>query len=150
VGAILDGRLTVGGVEHDVRPGIAATVTVSWLALPERATRPFVLVAGTASVSTATTAAGAGPEVRLTAVDLRATALVGKTFFDRLTPYLAARVFGGPVMWHIDGADVTGGDQHHFAVGAGATLRLPGRLDLYAEAMPLGERSLNVGAGLSF
>jgi len=149
VGVILDGRLTVDGEAHDVRPGIAATLTGSWLALPERVTRPFVLLALTASVATTETAR-ADETARLTALDLRASVIAGKTFFSRLTPYLAGRVFGGPVFWRVAGEGVTGSDRHHFAVGAGVTLRLPGRLDLFAEAMPLGERSLNLGAGLSF
>jgi hypothetical protein len=147
VGAILGGRLTLAGVDHDVAPGIAATVTASWLPIYEGEVTPFLLLAGTASVSTTTTDDGAA---RLTAVDLRATALVGKTFFDRLTPYVAVRVFGGPVFWSIGGDSVTGSDQHHYSIGGGATLRLPGNVDLFAEGMALGERSLNVGVGLSF
>ena len=145
LGAILDGRLTVDGVAHDVAPGFAASATGSWLALLETGARPFLLFSLTASVSTAATGAD-----RVTALDLRAGAIVGKTFLDRLTPYLAARVFGGPVYWTLDGASVTGSDQHHFAIGGGASVRLPGGVDLLAEGMALGERSVNVGVGLSF
>ncbi len=147
LGAILGGRLTFAGVDHDVAPGFAATVAGSWLALFEDGARPFVLVTATASVSTATTDGGAA---RLTAFDLRAGLVVGKTFFARLTPYVAGRVFAGPVSWTLDGADVTGSDQHHFSVGGGATLRLPGGVDVFAEGMAFGERALDAGIGLSF
>jgi hypothetical protein len=145
VGAVLDGRLTSGGVDHDLSTGFLATVTGSWLALPERDARPFILASLTASVATADTDVGT-----VTALDLRGGLVVGKTFFTRLTTYAAVRVFGGPVSWTIAGADVTGGDEHHYSVGAGATLRLPGAFDVFFEGSPFGERSLNAGLGLSF
>jgi hypothetical protein len=63
---------------------------------------------------------------RVTAVDFRAGVTVGKTFFDRLTLYLAGRVFAGPVFWQIDGVDVTGGDVHHYSLGGGAPRHAPG------------------------
>jgi hypothetical protein len=55
--------------------------------------------------------------------------------------YAAARVFGGPVWWYRNGGGVVGTDQWHFTIGAGTTIRLPHRLDLSLEAMPLGEQS---------
>jgi hypothetical protein len=152
VGVILDGRLASDGIEHDVGAGIAVSATVSWLAVPETVRRPFVQVAGTLSASTTTTKieTGDAEAVRLTAVDLRATVIAGKTFAGRFTPNVAGRLFGGPIFWTREGEDVTGSDRRHFSVGAGVTLRLPGRLDVFAELMPLGERSASLGAGLSF
>ena len=135
IGALVAG--TLGDVDLD--PGFVASATGSWLALPETAGRPFILVAGTASVLTAP---------HLTAVDFRASAVVGKTIFDRLTLYAAGRVFGGPVSF--DPETATGSDTHHYAVGAGASLRLPKAFDVFVEGSPLGEQSLNVGAGLRF
>jgi hypothetical protein len=137
LGAILGG--TLGG--YDVSPGFSVVAAGSWLALYEGEVRPFVLLSLSASVSTATTDVG-----RVTAVDLRGGVVVGKTFFERLTPYLVARVFGGPVSWN----GLTGGDQHHYTIGGGATLRLPGGFDVLAEGMALGERSVAIGVGLSF
>jgi hypothetical protein len=145
VGALLDGRLTSDGVDHDIATGFLATVTGSWLALPEREVRPFVLVSLTASVATADT-----DVARFTALDFRGGLVVGKTFFTRLTTYAAVRVFGGPVSWRMAGDDVTGADEHHYSVGAGATLRLPKAFDVLVEGSPFGERSLNAGIGLSF
>jgi hypothetical protein len=135
IGALVAG--TLGGVDLD--PGAAFSLTGSWLALTETEVRPFVLGTLTASVLTAP---------GLTAGDFRAGVVVGKTFFERLTPYLAARVFGGPV--YRDGVSGVGNDAHHYAIGAGATLRLPGAFDVFVEGSPLGERSLNAGAGLRF
>jgi len=135
VGALVAG--TLGDVDLD--PGFIASATGSWLALPETTSRPFILAAVTASVLTAP---------HLTAVDFRASAVVGKTVLDRLTVYAVGRVFGGPV--NFDPEVATGGDTHHYAVGAGASLRLPKAFDLFVEGSPLGEQSLNVGAGLRF
>ncbi|HKA91813.1 MAG TPA: hypothetical protein VKE22_29325 [Haliangiales bacterium] len=144
LGAILDGNARVAQVDNDVGAGFAATVAASWLAVPEGEVRPFVLTGLSLGVSTAK--AGAD---RLTAVDARLSVVVGKTFARVLTPYVAGRVFGGPVYWTIAGDSVVGGDSHHYSVGFGATLR-PGAIDVFAEWMPLGERSVNVGVGWSF
>jgi hypothetical protein len=88
--------------------------------------------------------------VRYSAFDLRLGAVVGTTFFDRLSPYALGRVFGGPVYWRYQGAAVTGTDTHHYQLGAGLALMLARRLDIFAEAVPLGERSLSAGASVSF
>ena len=135
LGALVAG--TLGDIDLD--PGFLASATGSWLALPESAARPFILAAVTASVLTAP---------HLTAVDFRASAVVGKTLFDRLTVYAVGRVFGGPVDFEPETA--TGGDTHHYSVGAGASLRLPKAFDVFVEGSPLGEQSFNVGAGLRF
>jgi len=144
VGAILDGNLRVGDTDFDIETGVAGTVAASWLALPEGEVTPFLLVGLGAGASTTK----AGGE-RLTAIDVRGSVVVGKTFLEQLTPYVVGRVFGGPVRWTIAGASVTGGDTHHYTVGVGTTLRVSG-LDLFAEVLPLGERALNVGLGWSF
>lgn len=94
VGSVLTGEIDVGGVETSFDPGILGTITGSYLALYEGDVRPFVLVSLTVSVLTMT-----GDDNRFTAFDARAGLTVGKTFWERFTPYLAARVFGGPVSW---------------------------------------------------
>lgn len=134
-GALVHGSL--GNV--DLKPGPAVSVTGSWLALTETGARPFVLVAVTGSILSV-------PE--LTAVDFRGSVVAGKTFFQTLTLYAAARVFAGPV--DFDPESQTGSDTHHYAVGAGASLRLPKAFDVFVEGSPLGEQSLNVGVGLRF
>jgi hypothetical protein len=87
---------------------------------------------------------------RVTAVDFRATVAAGKTFFDRLTLYASARLFGGPVFWAVEGDDLVGSDVHHYALGAGARVVLPGSLDLFIEGMAVGEQSVSAGVGWSF
>jgi hypothetical protein len=129
----------------DVEPGGGVSVGGSYLAAFETPRRPFVQV----SLSLAGSTTRAGGE-RLTAVDGRVGVMVGKTLLDRLTVFAGARVFGGPVFWTVDGESVWGGDAHHYTLGAGAILRLPGQIDVFGEIMPLGERSFSVGAGISF
>ena len=146
LGAVLDGSMQPeGGAPVDVGAGPAITVGVSWLVLYEARYRPFVALSGSGGVSSASTATE-----RVTAVDFRAGVTVGKTFFDHLTVYLAARAFAGPVFWQIDGVDVTGGDVHHYSLGGGARVTLPAQLDLFVEGMAAGEQSLNAGLGVTW
>jgi hypothetical protein len=144
VGAILDGNARVGQTNHDVGAGFALTVAGSWLIAPEGEALPFVL----AGISLGGSTAPAGPE-NITAVDARLSIVVGKTFAEAFTPYVVGRVFGGPVFWSIGDEGVVGGDSHHYAVGFGASLRT-GAFDLFAEWLPAGERSVNLGVGWSW
>jgi len=141
-GAILGGAVTTpDGVAHDVDPGLAVSVSTSVLVLYEAGTRPFVMLGASIGYSRTTT----DGDQLLTAADARVTALVGKTFADVVSVYALGRAFGGPVYWEL--FDATGGDAHHYAVGAGLIARLPGQVTLFVEGLPLGERSLSAGAG---
>lgn len=97
-----------------------------------------------------TTVGRDGIEENMLALDVRASVLAGKTFFQAFTPYLVARAFGGPVFWKYRGEDQVGGDQYHFQLGAGAIVSLPERFDVFVEGIPLGERAGVVGLGYSF
>lgn len=142
LGAVLAGRLEPsGGEAADMEPGPALSVSLSWLALPETGTRPFLFAGATLGAVTAV--AGAD---RVTALDARATLLLGKTFAQRLVVYAAARAFAGPVFWR----DASGGDVHHYSFGAGVRVALPASLDLFVEGMPLGEQSATAGVGYAF
>ena len=130
--------------------GGAISVGWSWLALYEEERRPFLQVAATLGFSTVGADSDDGRRHQLTAGDLRVGVLTGKTFFTKLTVFAALRGFAGPVFWQVQGANALGGDTHHFALGAGAIVRLPARMNVFAEVMALGERSLSVGTGVSF
>jgi len=84
------------------------------------------------------------------AVDFRLSLMGGKTFEGVLSPYLVVRAFGGPVLWKYRGDYQLGGDKYHFQVGGGLVVALPAHFDVYAEGVPLGERSAVVGMGYSF
>jgi hypothetical protein len=151
LGGILGGSVTTDGrASGDVGAGGALSVGWSWLPVYETETRPFLQVAATFGFSTVRAVADDGFRHQLTAGDMRVGVLVGKTFLGRLTTFAAARAFAGPVFWHVAGEREVGGDSHHYAFGAGLVLRLPQRIDVFAEAMPVGERSFSVGAGVAF
>ncbi|MCA9676409.1 MAG: hypothetical protein H6709_11525 [Kofleriaceae bacterium] len=140
--------LTLGGLvagsidDRRLGPGGSGSLGITWLARRERSHRrtPFVLVTGSFAgvVAGSTTDDG---DATYVALDARVGIAVGKTFFQKLTLYGGARVFGGPVWWRRLGAGVIGSDAYHVTVGAGVTYRIPGVLDLGVEAMPLGEQS---------
>jgi hypothetical protein len=144
--------MSEGADSGEVGTGVLFSVGGSWLARYEGERSPFVLLSASLGVSTTTAVSDDGESHRLTAGDLRAGAMAGKTFFEsqRLVAFAAARIFGGPVMWHLGGESTSGGDTHHYAVGGGLMLRLPAHLTLFAEAIPLGEQSLSAGVTASF
>jgi hypothetical protein len=155
-GSIVDGRVQVQGVDYQMHPGWLATAGVSALALTETEHRPFVLaslVLGYASAHTTEQPTGvsfaSNLRVGWRAGDARIGLAVGKTF-GIVRPYAVARAFGGPVNWQLGGQSITGTDSHHYQLGAGAALTLPGHFDVNVEAVPLGEQALVAGVGYAF
>jgi hypothetical protein len=150
-GSVLGGSLRFPGAPPvDLGVGWTAGASVSGLVVAERALRPFVLASLSAAYSATTTSAGTGgATAAYIGRDIRLGVAVGKSF-GWFRPYLAGRVFGGGFRWEGTSPATTGGDSHLYQVGAGAAVDLPRRLDLVVEAMPLGERSLTAGVGVSF
>ncbi len=148
-GAVLAGELSGEGLGWDVRPGPVFSLSSAYRIIGGKGEIPFV---------TGTLAFGASfPRTRaqdyeershFSAFDLRAGVLAGATLFQAWSPYLAARAFGGPVLWNSRGQDRTGSDRHHYAIGVGSSLSLGPRFALTAEAIPFGEQSYS--AGVSF
>jgi hypothetical protein len=156
-GGTLGGRLVTPAGTQDFSNGFTGAVGASWRVQEQEGgkVRPFVVLTGNLSFSTArTTLAGiaGAPDVTAgyQAFDLRVGALVGTTLWQVLSPYAVGRVFGGPIYWQYQGSDVTGTDAHHYQLGAGLTLVVARRLNLFAEGIPLGERSAAVGAAVAF
>ena len=146
LGAILDGQ--AGGDDGDVTSGAAATAAVTWLARYEGERSPFLLMSVSLAGSRTEAVSDDGRAHALSAFDARIGAMAGKTF-GPVNLYAAARVFGGPVSWTLGGEDVSGGDAHHYTIGAGAALRFARRLHVGVEGMALGERSATVSASLA-
>jgi hypothetical protein len=144
LGAVIGGTIADG----DISPGPAASASATWLALLETERRPFLLAGLSFAGSRASAVSTDGEDHTLTAFDLRLGAMVGTTF-GPVSPYLAARVFAGPVGWTLDGGEQTGSDAHHYTVGAGLVVRAGRRLDLSAEGMALGEVSATAALSLS-
>jgi hypothetical protein len=149
LGSTVAGSLDASGVSSSSSPGPLGGLTASFRPLDEGAVAPFVLLSASAAASLAwTTAPGGGASTTFTAFDVRLGAAAGKTIANVVTPYVLARAFGGPVLWSIAGASVTGTDAYHYQLGAGLVVRA-GRLDVVAEGVPLGERAVVVGVGVA-
>jgi hypothetical protein len=153
---VIDGGLgpedaTAVPVRHEMLPGWVATLSGSWRVLDGAASRPLLLLTMTVGASGARTREeGTAESVAYTALDARLGVMVGKTLFDRITPYAALRAFGGPIFWQFRGEDRTGTDRYHYQVGLGLSASLPAQLDVFVEGVPLGERALVLGAGVAF
>jgi hypothetical protein len=145
-GAFLGGSITVSSVRYAMAPGFASIVGASWRLVDADGAIPFVLLTSQLSYGSSSTAGGVGYD----ALDLRFGAAVGTTLWNVLTPYAVGRAFGGPIYWRYQGASIVGTDDHHWQVGAGFSLRLARRVDVFAEGVPLGELGVTAGAGLSF
>ncbi len=156
LGAGTGGLLIARGQRYDILPGVLIAGSFSRRLVEGRGAAPFVLFSATAGVSIASiqpAASEADPFPRsggFHAVDLRAGLTVGKTFGGVLSPYGAARLFGGPIFWQREGRTITGGDQYHYQLAAGLVASLPGSVDLFAEGVPLGERAFVIGGGVGF
>lgn len=140
-GAIVAGRLVASAETFDFRAGVVGSVSGSFLALEQGTYWPFIMLAGSLAVS----GVQAAP-TSYVAIDGRFTAVVGYTLFERVTPYVVGRLFGGPVFWRRQ----LGTDLYHYQVGAGFVVGLPLGFDLSAEVVPLGEQRVTAGIGFSF
>jgi hypothetical protein len=150
-GSTVGGHLITPAGQYDFSAGPTAAIGASWRAVP--GTKPFVILTSNLSFSAANTeptGAATGPTVAYDAFDLRLGALVGTTIAKALSPYAVVRVFGGPVYWQYQGANVTGTDAHHYQLGAGLTVVAADRVNVFAEGVPVGERSFAAGAAFAF
>ena len=145
-GAFLGGTITAPAAHYVMGPGFAGVVGASYRVLDARGAIPFVLL--DLQLSYANSSAPA--DVGYNAFDLRGGLSVGTTFWRIFTPYVVGRAFGGPVYWRYLGTAIVGTDDHHWQVGAGFSLRIASRVDLFAEGVPLGEQGATAGAGFSF
>jgi hypothetical protein len=150
-GALLGGSLQDLDGRHPFDPGLVLQVSGSWLLVPPREGGPFVATSlGLSFLRAATQAGPAGPAANFTAVDAFVSASAGWPVAGWLSPYVAAKLFGGPVWWHRSSGAVTGTDASHYQVAVGAAAALPGRFDLLAEWAPLGARAITVALGREF
>ena len=147
VGAILGGTVDHTSSE-DVGKGILGSVTATYLPFFETETRPFILGSFTLGHSRTTAVSDDGMRHDWTAFDGRFGLMVGKTFAERYVPFITARGFAGPVSWTLGGNEVSGSDVYHYTVGVGGSFRIPGKLDLFAEVLPVGEKSASFGMSL--
>jgi hypothetical protein len=140
-GALVLGELATPTEAFRAAPGFAGSFAAAFTVVEQKGAIPFVMLTGQASSSAVPTTAGT-----YVAIDLRASVVAGYTLFERFTPYLTARAFGGPVLWR----GSTGTDLYHYQFGLGAVVGLPAGFDLSAEVVPLGEQRVSAAVGYSF
>jgi hypothetical protein len=153
-GASVSGSLTLESVRQRIEPGWMASGAASFQVLRGEGSAPFLL----ASLSFAGSGARTSPEPErldvsaesLYAIDARVGLTLGKTFWNVLSPYVAIRAFGGPVLWRFRGQDITGTDRYHVQAAVGLLALVARRVDVFAELAPLGERAVAIGAGAAF
>ena len=150
VGALLGGELVGDEMPgtFDIGTGVVASVTGArrW-----SFGDGLWFVNGSATFALArshTQETGTADSDPLLATDLRFGVTAGRTFAELVSPYLMARVFGGPVMWTIAGEDVTGSDTSHVQLGGGLNLSLTTAFSVVVDASVLGERSVAVGISM--
>lgn len=144
-GGVVSGALERNGRPFDLGPGPSVFVGTGYRVIDERGPWPFLQLDATLSATRAATST-----TPISAFDLRAGAVVGKTFGQGLTPYLVGRAFGGPIFWTVDGEDVVGTDRYKYQLGGGVSLSLASRaLDVFVEGIGVGERGVAAGIGLA-
>jgi hypothetical protein len=148
IGSILDGELRPeSGTVHEFEPGGLAFAGLNYNSSEGQGSKPSLDLSAQFGVTWAETVEQ-GTDLRADyfAADFRLGAQTTWTVGSRFFPYLAARVFGGPVSWEYEGESLTGSDVHHYQVAAGAAVSL-GPAVLFAEWAPLGEQALSAGIG---
>ena len=147
-GAILGGELKPGdGTVHDVDGGGMAAIGAEYRALVGGPGDPFVDLSMFLGMSwTETAVAGSATRQSYSAADARLGIRSGYNVGNKFFPFLALRVFGGPVKWELAGVDVTGSDINHYQLALGSAVQT-GPIAIVLEWAALGERG--VSAGLS-
>ena len=151
LGLILDGELKPdAGTTNDVKPGGMAAVGLEYRALIGDGYTPFIDLSLFLSSSwTKMVNLVTDNKTSYFASDLRLGARAGWNVKGNIFPYVAARVFGGPVNWELDGKDVIGTDIHHYQLALGTALQL-GQVGVYVEWAGLGEQAFSAGLSMAW
>ncbi len=145
VGAVIAGELAHRGTRYDIGPGIIVALALDWRVL-SAPVDPVTLTLGLQLGVSHTTLSDGTTREAWTATDLRASVTASRTLFDRLTPYLSVRAFGGPVFWR----DATGSDTTHVQLALGLGLELAPGWSLHVEGAALAERGIFGGLAVAF
>jgi len=151
VGMILDGELSPGNSnKFEVNSGWMVSVGTEYLAYIGEDFKPTIDY----SLFISTSASEVEDKVTkqktdYNSYDLRLGSRASWNLDSKLFPYVAARLFGGPVNWELNGEDVLGEDIYHYQVAFGAAA-LFGKLGVFTEWAGIGEKSLSAGLSYSF
>lgn len=146
IGAVIGGRLALGGERHELGPGLVFGLEAQWRVLEAPRDAVSLTLGLQLALSHARLTPDDGPGAAWTATDLRASVTASRTLWDVVTPYLAVRAFGGPIFFRHE----TGGDTTHVQLAAGLGVELGAGLSLHVEGAFLAERGGAGGLGLRF
>ncbi|MCI4338596.1 MAG: hypothetical protein L3J72_04775 [Thermoplasmata archaeon] len=151
-GAVLGGSLNGSAGYYRLNPGPQLAFSAGWTLLDGRGKHLYLAASLGAAFSTVTAQNETAPadQPRLSALDLRLSAVVGKQFFGFWLPYAGVSVFGGPVYFNPAEVGLVGTDVNHYRVSVGSSFELPAHLQLFAEAGFLGELSALLGLGYRY
>lgn len=149
-GAVLDGQLHGEGFVYDIEPGPLLSLGGAYRLFGPPSDLHFVTLSLAYGMSFAESEDRAtGERERFTASDARFGVMAGITLWERVSPYVAGRVFGGPVGLKQRGRERTGSDRGKVAVGIGVGSSVGRGVTLTTEAMMLGERSAALGVDVA-
>ena len=124
LGMIFDGELDPEmGPDYSVKPGGFASIGLDYSAVTGNGYKPYIdlsLVIGASMTEIENS--NDKNKTDYVSSDLRLGVRSSWNVKNFLFPFAAARVFGGPVMWKIDGKDVTGSDIYHYQIAIGSAL----------------------------
>jgi len=154
-GSLLGGFLQTGpSSQATFSPGVIADVSLSHLIIePHGYASPFLLLSFTlAGVWSRTSSAAMDADY--VAFDFSADVAAGVSMRMKrqaITPFLAGRLFGGPVFWTHTTNAVLGMDAYHYSLGPGLALSLDrSRVGLSLGCSLLGEKNLRAGVSVAF
>lgn len=151
IGMILNGELKPEtGSNYDVKPGRFASIGFDYNTIKGRSYKPYIdlsLILGSAMAETESNEDNSKTDYIST--DVRLGIRSSWNVNNLLFPFVAVRVFGGPIMWKIDENDVTGTDIYHYQLAIGSALKL-GFTVAYFEWAGLGEESLKAGVNIAW
>lgn len=155
-GSLVAGFLATPSGHATFSPGVLADVSLSHLLVASTGyARPFFLLSfALAGVWSRTTITETSATADYTAFDVSATAALGvsmKLGAHALLPFLAGRLFGGPVFWTYAGHGELGTDAYKYSLGPGLALSLfHSRIGVSFGASLLGEKSAKAGLSVAF
>jgi len=152
-GSLLAGFLDTDIGRANFQPGVLADVSLSHLVLASTGyAKPFILTSfALAGVWSRTTGAVSADYFAFDFSFDVATGIVLKVGRQSISPFLAGRIFGGPVFWHYQGQDVTGGDAYHYSLGPGLAFSFEhSRVGLSFGGSVFGEKNAKAGVSLAF
>lgn len=150
-GLILDGEMeTPGGAVHEVEPGGLVSLGMEHRVMVGQGTTPFVDLSLFLGASwTETSDPDTDLKTSYFATDARFGARSMWNINNNTFPYVAARVFGGPVSWELLDEDLTGTDVNHYQIALGTAVQL-GPVGVFAEWAGLGEKAVSAGLSTSW